>query len=100
MFSWPTDCRAASTRRDAVLLVRLRAGYTPLPKAYANQIDTTVDYKCPSCVEEPQTAEHRPQRSPNAVALRQQIFSKLSPPLSVLTTDPGSVLALARKILL
>ncbi len=46
---------AVSTRRAAVLLVRLRAGRTPILKAYANQLDTAVDAKCPSCVEEPQT---------------------------------------------
>ncbi len=28
-FSWPADSRAASTRRDGVLLARLRAGHTP-----------------------------------------------------------------------
>ncbi len=28
-FSWPADCRAASTRPDAVLLARLQAGHTP-----------------------------------------------------------------------
>ncbi len=27
--SWPADCRAVSSRRDAVLLARLRAGHTP-----------------------------------------------------------------------
>ncbi len=32
-----------------------------------------------------------------AVALRQQLFGEPSPPLSVLTTNPDSVLALARK---
>ncbi len=31
---------------------------TPLLKANANQFDTTVDPKCPSCGEEPQTVEH------------------------------------------
>ncbi len=35
-----------------------------------------------------------------AVALGKQLFGEPSPPLSVLTTDPGSVLALARKTLL
>ncbi len=58
------------------------------------------DPKCPSCGEEPQTVEHWLQRCPNAVALRQQLFGEPSPPLSVLTTNPGSVLALARKTLL
>ncbi len=54
-FSWPADCRAASTRRNAVLLACLRAGHIPLLKAYANQLDTAVDPKCPSCGEELQT---------------------------------------------
>ncbi len=99
-FSWPADCRAASTRHDGVLLARLRAGHIPLLKAYANQLDTTVDPKGPSCGEEPQTVEHWLQRCPNAVALRHQLFGVLSPPLSVLTTNPGSMLALAKKILL
>ncbi len=35
-FSWPADCRAASTCRDAVLLTRLQAGHTTFLKAYAN----------------------------------------------------------------
>ncbi len=92
--------RAVSTRRDAVLRARLRAGHTPLFKAYAEQLDTTVDPKCSSCGEEPQTVEHWLQWYPNAVALRQELFGEPSPPLSVLTTNPGSVLALARKTLL
>ncbi len=75
-------------------------GHNPLLKAYANQLDTSVDPKCPSCGEEPQTVEHWLQRCPNAVALRQNLFGEPSSPLSVLTTNPGSVLALARKTLL
>ncbi len=94
---WPADCQAFSTRRGAVLLARLRAGHTPLLRAYTNQLDTTVDPKCHSCGEEPQTVEHWLQRCPNAVALRHQLFSEPSPPLSVLTTNPGRVLAVARK---
>ncbi len=35
-FSGPAGCRAASTRRDAVHLARLRASPTPLVMAYAN----------------------------------------------------------------
>ncbi len=72
----------------------------PLLKANANQLETTVDPKSPSCGREPQTVEHWLHRCPNAVALRQQLFGEPSPPLSFLTTNPGSVLALARKTLL
>ncbi len=83
-----------------VLLTRQRAGHTPLLKAYDNQLDTTVDPKCPICGEEPQTVELWLQRCPNGVALRQQLFREPSPPLSVLTTNPGSVLAFVRKTVL
>ncbi len=31
-FSWPADCRAVSTRRDAILLTRLLAVLTPSSK--------------------------------------------------------------------
>ncbi len=62
----------------------------PLLKAYAKQLDTEVDPKCPSCGEEPQAVEH----------WLQQLFREPSPPLSVLIANPGSVLALARKTLL
>ncbi len=89
-----------TTRRNAVLLARLRAGHTPLLKAYANQLNMTVEPKCPGCGEEPQIVEHWLQRCPSAVALRQQLFGEPSPPLSVLTTNPGSVVALDRKTLL
>ncbi len=65
------SCRAASTLGDAVLLARLRAVHTPLPKAYVNQLGTEDDPKCPSCGEEPQTEEHWLQQCPEAVALRQ-----------------------------
>ncbi len=53
--------------------------------------------KCPSWGEEPQTVQHWLEWFPNAVALRQQLFGEPSLPLSVLTTNPGSVPALARK---
>ncbi len=70
MFSWPADCRTASARHDATLLARLRAGHTPHLKAYANQLETTVDSKCPSCGEEPETVDNWLQQFPNTVELR------------------------------
>ncbi len=67
-FSWPADYRAVSTILDAVLLACLRADHTPRLKPYANQLDTTVNPKFPSCGEEPQNAERWLQRCPYAVA--------------------------------
>ncbi len=69
-FSWVADCRATSTRRDAVPLARRRSGHTSLRlNAYVNQLDTTVDPKCPNCGEGPQTVEHWLQRCPNQFLL-------------------------------
>ncbi len=42
-FSWKADCSATSSRADAVLLARLRAGHTPLLKAYAHLLDPAAD---------------------------------------------------------
>ncbi len=80
-FSWPTDCRL-SPRGAKLFSSPVYEPFTaPLLKAYANQLDTTVDPKCPSCGEEPQTVEHWLQRCPNAVALRHQLFCEPSQPL-------------------
>ncbi len=87
-------------RRGTILLARLRAGRTPFVKAYANQLDTAVDPKCHSCGEGPHTVEHWLQRYPIATAMRQQLFGEQSPPPSGLASNPGNVLALARKTLL
>ncbi len=80
---------ATTNRSDAVPLARLRAGHTPLLKAYANLLD-------PLCKEEPQTIEHWLGRCPRLDATRQNIFGSPSPPLKALTTAPEKVVALAR----
>ncbi len=53
-FSWSKDCIPTKNRADAVL----RAGHTPLLKAYANLLDPSADPLCPFCKEEPQAIEH------------------------------------------
>ncbi len=94
--SWSKDCMATSNRSDAGLLARLRAGHTPLLKAYANLLDPSADPLCPLCKEEPQTIEHCLRRCPRLDATRHNICGSPSPPLKVLTTDHESLLALAR----
>ncbi len=79
-FSWKADCIATSNRADDALLACLRAGHTPLLKAYAHLLDPAADPTCPLCKEECQCT---PCNAP-------------SPPLEVLTTDPENVLTLAR----
>ncbi len=66
-------------RRDAGLLVCLQGGQTPCLKAYATQFDEI----------EPQKVKH--------CSTDVAIIKRTIPPLLVLTTDPGCLLALARK---
>ncbi len=82
---------ATSDRADAVLLVRLRVGHTPLLKAYANLLDPSADLLCPLCKEEPQTIENWSRRCPTLDASRQNIFESPPSPLKALTTDPKRV---------
>ncbi len=89
-FPWKADCIATSNKADVVILARLRAGHTPLLKAYTHLLNPAAD---PT---EPQTLEHWLQRCPNLDVLRQHTFGSPSPPLEVLTTDPEKMLALAR----
>ncbi len=42
-FSWSKGCMCTSNRVIAVLLARLRAGHTPLLRAYANPLDLSAD---------------------------------------------------------
>ncbi len=68
-FSWSKDCMATTNRADAVPLARLRAGYTPLLKAYSS---TSLQSPCVPLAKSP------------------------SPSLKVVTIDHKRVLALAR----
>ncbi len=85
-----------SNQADAVLLARLRAGHTPLLKAYANLLDPSADPLCPLCKDEPQAMEHLLRWCPRLAATRQNIFGSPSQPLKVLTTDPERLLVLAK----
>ncbi len=78
-FCWKADCIATSNRADAVPLARLRAGHTPLLKAYAHLLDPAADPTCPLCKKEPQTLEHWLQRCPNLDVLRQHTLKSPSP---------------------
>ncbi len=57
-FSWSKNCMATTNRATAALLTRLRAGHTPLLKAYANLLDPSADPLCPLCKKEPLAFEN------------------------------------------
>ncbi len=81
---------------NAVPLVHLRAGHTPLLKAYANALDPSADPLCPLFKEEPQTIKHWLRRYTRLDAARQDILESPSLPLKILSTNPERVLAFAR----
>ncbi len=85
---------AISNCVDVFLLAHLRAGHTPLLKAYANPLDPSADPLCPVYKEDPPTIENRLLRCPRLDVTRQSIFESLSPSL-----DPERVLAFARATL-
>ncbi len=64
--------------------------------AYANLLDPSADPLCSLRKEEPQVIEHWLRRCFRLEATRQNAFGSHSPPLTVLTTNPERVLALAR----
>ncbi len=86
-FSWSKDCMVIRNRADAVLLAHLRAGHTPLLKAYANPSTPDVDNRTLAA------------EVPRLDATRQNIFGSPSPPFKGLTTNSERVLALIRATL-
>jgi hypothetical protein len=79
------------TRREQVLLAQLRSGHCSKLAAYCRIVNPTADPTCPRCGEEPEDLEHWLQRCPARAQKRWQIFGCLSPPLSVLTSNPDLV---------
>ncbi len=67
-----------------------------LLKAYANLPNTSADPLRPLCAEEPQAIEYLVWKCPRLDATQQNIFASPSPLIQVLTTEPETVLALAR----
>ncbi len=79
-FSWSKGCTPTSNRADAILVARLRAGHTPLLKAYANLLDPSAHPLCPLCKEEPQTIEHWLRRCPRLDAKTKHLWKSFSTP--------------------
>ncbi len=89
-------CKVIRNREDAAPHVHIRAGYTHLLKINANLLDPAAVSLYPFCKEDPQTIEQWLRRCLRLNATGKNILGSPSPPLSVLTTDPERVLALAR----
>jgi ribonuclease HI len=83
------------TRRQQVLLAQLRSGHCSKLAAYCRIVNPTADPTCPRCGEEPEDLEHWFQRCPALEKKRWDLFGCLSPPLSVLTSQPDRVVSYA-----
>ena len=85
------------SRKEEVLLARLRSGHTTLLAAYKGRVQGSEE-TCPRCLSEPETLAHFMSGCEATEARRVRIFGNASPPLSVLSGDPKKVLQYCREL--
>ena len=88
------------TRRDQVLLAKIRSGRTPLFREVKAEWDKTTDPSCPLCNNGPHNLEHWLLQCPGTLSKRREL---LGPDhlgrLDVLCSHPTEVVALAMSTL-
>ena len=97
-YSKTKDKEAIKTRKDAVLLARLRSGHSLAFGVYRNLMDATENPDCPRCSQDKDTVEHWIS-CPGTAAARQIIFGSDRQELDIMTKDPSGTIALARETL-
>jgi ribonuclease HI len=98
-YSEAKDKKAVKTRKDAVMLARIRSGHSMLFGVYKTLMDPTKDPACQRCGAEFHTVEHW-LACPGTEAARQRLFENPAVQLGILTDDPAGSIALARETLL
>ena len=93
------DEKTLLSRRDAVMLARLRSGHNMLLSGYRTLINPAESPSCPRCEEANETVEHWLVDCPGTLAARQEIFGRTTVELSILTEDPEGAVALAKRTL-
>ena len=86
------------TKREAVILARLRSGHSFILAAYRHQIGKSPSPTCPKCEEEEESLEHWFQRCPATLHKRVLCFGLGVPPLSLLRTDVSAVTSYLRSL--
>ena len=92
------DKEATKTRKDAVLLARLRSGHCMAFSAYKNLMDPMIDPSCRQCNQDRDTVEHWLD-CPGTAATRQELFETIKTDLGFLTRYPTETLTLAARTL-
>ena len=93
------DEKTLLSRRDAVMLARLRSGHSMLLAGYRTLMNPAESTSCPRCEEANETVEHWLLDFPGTLAARQEIFGRTTVELSILTEDPEGAVALAKRTL-
>ena len=93
------DEKTLLSRRDAVMLARLRSGHSMLLAGYRTLMNPAESPSCPRCEEANETVEHWLLDCPGTLAARQEIFGGTTVELSILTEDPEGAVALAKRTL-
>ena len=83
------------TRKDAVLLARLRSGHWEALRGYKHMLDPSTDSDCRRCGYETEDVEHIFTSCPATHGRRYHTFGPDND-LDVLTRDPTNSMALAR----
>ena len=97
----PFDCPtlgAVNRRRQYTLLAQLRGSHSCILAEYRHFIGIIPSPICPKCEEAPQSLEHWLRSCPATMAQRALLFGRVDPPLSVLTTDAGTVALYLRQL--
>ena len=89
---------AVNRRRQYTLLAQLRGSHSCILAEYRHFIGIIPSPICPKCEEAPQSLEHWLQTCPATMAQRALLFGRVDPPLSVLTTDAGTVALYLRQL--
>ena len=93
------DTKQIKNRQDDVLFARLRSGHHLSLKQYLHRFDPLQDPICPNCRLEEQDLRHWLCECPALITIRQRVFGYPQRSLKWLVTQPGDVVAFARKAL-
>ena len=87
------------TRKDQVLIARLRSGHHNGFRAYQHRIDEAVSPECPYCPGQQQDLQHWMQDCSRTSGERMRLFGTTRTTIDLLSSDPGSSVELARRTL-
>ena len=91
VYQGPVKTPEGLSRKEEVLLARLRSGHSLILASYQDRVHGT-GATCHRCNQDPETLTHFMRECEATEAIRVRIFGHSSPPLSVLIGEPRRVL--------